>query len=165
MQGHSTIAECPRDHDQVAWLRAITADGLMRREDKGEAISQYEDLVDADNPVVLNNLAWLYMERGDKRALDTARKAYELAPNNSDIADTLGWILIQEGMPGEALEFIRRSVQINPGNATVQYHLGIAYKETGDSRAAMAAFEDAIELGDFPEREAANEALAELSGD
>jgi Flp pilus assembly protein TadD len=140
----------------------LLADSLMRKRDKTDAIRSYEGLIDSDNPVVLNNLAWLYMERGDKRALEMARRALELAPNSSDIVDTLGWILLQNGETGKAVEHLMRSVQLNPGNASVQYHLGVAHRDDGDRVAARQSLEEALDIGNLPELESARSALEQL---
>ena len=140
----------------------LLADGLMRQPDKSDAIRTYERLAASDNPVVLNNLAWLYMERSDDRALAMARRAAELAPASPDIADTLGWILLQQGEAAEALVHLKQSVQLKPSNASVQYHLGVAYQNTGDLDAAHRTLTHAVAMGDFPEIEAARAVLAEL---
>ncbi len=151
-------------HPEDVGVRLLRADALMRVADKSAAIAEYERLVEAENPLALNNLAWLYMERSDARALSTAQKAHELAPDSADIADTLGWILVREGRAEEAIPYLRRSVQLNPRNPTVQYHLGIAYRDTGDRFAAKTAFDAASALGEFPEREETLQALEELAG-
>ena len=151
-------------HPGDVGAQILRADVLMRRADKTAAIQQYEKLLEAENPVVLNNLAWLYMQREDERALATARRAQELAPDNSDIADTLGWIQLQSGQAEEALGYLRQSVRANPKNASVQYHLGLAYRDAGDAAAAVRALRDAIALGEFPELDEAQKALAELAG-
>jgi putative PEP-CTERM system TPR-repeat lipoprotein len=41
----------------------------------------------------LNNLAWVYQKRGDRRARGMAERAYLLLPS-AQTADTLGWILV-----------------------------------------------------------------------
>ena len=144
-------------------VQMLRAEVLMRQTDKTAAVQQYEQLIDTGNPIVLNNLAWLYMERGDERAIVAAERAHDLAPNNSDIADTLGWILLKSGKASESLNYLRQSVQANPDNASVQYHLGMAYRDVGDRNAAEKALRDALGLGKFPEQEDAKKALAELS--
>lgn len=100
----------------------LLAEALMQQ-DGDRAVERYESLADSGNPVVLNNLAWLYMERGDERALDMAQRAAAAAPDNPDVLDTLGWILYQEGQVDQAVTQLRRSVQLNPNNATAQDHL------------------------------------------
>ena len=150
-------------HENDLCARLLLADALMRQPDKSEAIRTYENLVASDNPVVLNNLAWLYMERGDDRALGMARKALELAPNNPEIADTVGWILLQSGDAHEALGQLKQSAQLKPNNPSVQYHLGLAYRDTGDPQAARQSLEKAVAMDEFPELEAAKAALAALT--
>src|SRR5690606_30933177 len=117
----------------------LAADVLMRR-DQDRALRRYEALADTGNPVVLNNLAWLDMEKNDPRAVAVARRAVEAAPNSAEILDTLGWILLkQEKNTAEAVRVLRQSVQIAPDNPSVQYHLGVALREAGDTAGARAA--------------------------
>jgi tetratricopeptide (TPR) repeat protein len=148
-----------KDDPTVALLRA---DALMRKSDHVGAIAQYEALSHLDDPLVLNNLAWLYMEQRDQRAIEVAERAQSHAPENADISDTLGWILVQFGQAERGIRYLRESIQQNPDSATVRYHLGIAYLETGNTPAGRAALEEAINMGPFPEREEALRRLAEV---
>ncbi|MFU8816171.1 MAG: XrtA/PEP-CTERM system TPR-repeat protein PrsT [Pseudomonadales bacterium] len=150
------------DRPEDLGAQLLLADLLMRQ-DQERAIARYEALVETNNPVALNNLAWLYMERKDPRALATARAAVAAAPDNPDILDTLGWILLQEGQKPEAVRLLRRSVQLNPNNPSVHYHLGVALRETGDVRGARDALTRAMELRAFPEQEDARRVLEELA--
>ena len=63
--------------------------------EQDKAKANYEKLLDSmpKNTIVLNNLAWLYHESGDQRAVPMAQKAYELSPDNAAIVDTYGWII------------------------------------------------------------------------
>ena len=149
------------DDDAAKLLRA----NALLRSDRAQAIAQYEAMAASENPVALNNLAWLYMEVGDERAVATAQRALALAPNNADIADTLGWILVQNGQAERAIGLIRRSSEEKPDDATVRYHLGVAYLDAGRTAAGRAALEEAIRLGPFPEREDAERRLSTLSAE
>jgi len=146
-------------------VRLILADALLRSAQPEAAIAEYEGLLETDSPVVLNNLAWLYMEREDPRALEMAQRAADLSPHNADIADTLGWILLQQDHAPEAVAALRRSVQLNPDNATVHYHLALAHRAAGNQRAARESLQQALALGEFPERLQAQQAMADLPGD
>ncbi|HEX7035201.1 MAG TPA: XrtA/PEP-CTERM system TPR-repeat protein PrsT [Pseudomonadales bacterium] len=149
-------------HPSDLGAQLLAADALMRR-DKDRALARYEGLADTGNPVVLNNLAWLYMEKNDPRAASVARRAVEAAPNSAEILDTFGWILLkQEKNAAEAVRVLRQSVQLAPDNPSVQYHLGIALREAGDSAGARAALERALEKDGFPEADEARAALAAL---
>jgi Flp pilus assembly protein TadD len=87
----------------------------------------------------------------------------DAAPNNADILDTLGWVLLkQDGASEEAVTVLRRSVQLNPGNPSIQYHLGIALRDTGDVAGAREALGKALESETFPEASDARAALAAL---
>lgn len=151
-------------HPEDVDAKLLRANALLRS-DRNRAIAQYEAMADSDNPVALNNLAWLYMESGDGRAVATAERALALAPDNADVADTLGWILVQHGQSERAISLIRRSSEQKPGDATVRYHLGVAYLDAGRTAAGRAALEEAIRLGPFPEREEAERRLTALGAE
>ena len=147
----------PKDED----AKLLKANALLKL-DRQRAIAQYETMADSGNPIVLNNLAWLYMEIGDERAIATAEQALALAPDNADIADTLGWILVQSGEADRAIGLIRRSIEQKPEDPTVRYHLAVAYLSAGRTAEGRAALEEAIRLGPFPERADAERRLLAL---
>lgn len=112
-----------------------------------------------------NNLAYSYSERGgDKeRALQLARTAKEVAPDDPHISDTLGWILYKRGIYQQALGLLRESAAKLPENPEVQYHLGMAAYKAGDKEAARKALTRALASPtSFSGRDAAREALAAL---
>lgn len=152
------LANDPEDLG-VGMLRAAA---LSRQGDTEATIAQYEALQSSGDPVVLNNLAWLYMERGDRRAIATAERAHALAPQDPDIADTIGWVLVQFGQPTKAISLIRTSVEARPADPTFRYHLGVAYLESGELNAGRNALEEAMRLGPFPERQDAERRLQSL---
>ena len=152
------------DNKEDMGAELLLADALLRSQETDKALSRYESLVETNNPVVLNNLAWLYMERGDVRAVEMARRAVLAAPDDPDVLDTLGWILLRQGEVDEALRLLRRSLQLKPGNPSVEYHLGIALRESGDLQQARSALERALEAGNFPEIQDAMQALRALPG-
>ena len=103
------------------------------------------------------------MTEGNPKSLEYARKAAKAAPNNPDIEDTLGWILVGEGKLDEGLKYLRSSAKARPANAAVQYHLGVAYQKNGDVENAKKALQKAVELGNFNELDEAKKALELLS--
>jgi cellulose synthase operon protein C len=113
----------------------------------------------------LNNLAWLYMERDDPRALELARRAAEAAPDNPDILDTLGWILFREGRVDEAVTHLRRSVELNPANPIVHHHLGTALARMGDRTGARRALAIAAAADGYADAHRAARELEALGGD
>jgi cellulose synthase operon protein C len=114
-------------------VRAILAEAFSRGGTPDKAVQHYEAIV-AKQPrdaVALNNLAWLYYERGDRRALETARRAVALAPDSPAVADTLGWILVQSGALAEGLPQLARASEKDPRNGDMQYHYAAALAKAG----------------------------------
>lgn len=108
--------------------RLRLASVYQKLEQNQKAIDLYEQLtVEApDNPVVLNNLAWLYWLKQDRRSLTYAEKASALAPDKPEIADTLGWIMLHMGDQEKALGIIRDAATKAPTHPEIRYHLAVA---------------------------------------
>lgn len=132
-----------------AQARFSLANWYIERQRYDAAITHYQalvDLTDGENAVVYNNLAWLYQQTGDERALEAALHAYELAPNSADILDTLGWIHYGLGEYEEARRKLSQAVETAPDNAQIRYHLGAALIATGDSEAGRRAIREALDM-------------------
>lgn len=88
-----------------------------------------------DNPITMNNLAFMYINDMDQpdRAVPIAAKAAQKAPNNGDVLDTYGWALAKTGAYAEAEKQLTRAVQLSaaPSSAAVaRYHLGWVCEQT-----------------------------------
>jgi len=150
---HSARAEEPL----ITWLavhpadnsvRKILAAALQSNNDPKGAIAQYERIVGsgfAPDPVTLNNLAWLYQQAGDQRALDTARRAYGMAPDTPEIADTYGWILTQAGGAQDAVPILEKAAARARDRSEIQYHLAAAYVRTEQRDKARVLLEQALQ--------------------
>jgi putative PEP-CTERM system TPR-repeat lipoprotein len=102
------------------------------------AIEQFEVVLKSspDSPVVLNNLAWAYLELKDPRALPTAERALKLAPDSPSVMDTLGWMLVEQGNVGRGLPLLQKAVALQPEAPELRYHLAFALNQSGDKKAA-----------------------------
>ena len=148
--------------------RLTLADAFLFDARFDEAKGHYERLHEANeiNPVVLNNLAWLYDEAGDPRAKAFAEKALELAPGSAPIMDTLGWILVRQGEVERALPLLQEATEKLPGNAEMIYHLAVALHENGETAKARSHLENLVKLkiyGDFPAADDARALLERIS--
>jgi tetratricopeptide (TPR) repeat protein len=133
--------------------------------DQARAAARYESVlaVQPRHPAALNNLAWLYSEKGDPRALDLAQRAYDIAPNNPSIADTLGWLHVQRGAAATGLPLLDQAARGAPQQAEIRYHYAVALAETGDrARAADVLAETLGGNAAFPARAEAEQRLAQL---
>lgn len=122
--------------DPVA--RGLLAEHYLSVDDRQAAIGEYEKLIALapNNPLFLNNLAWLYGEIGDDRAVALARRAHEQAPENPSIADTYGWILHRNGDHVGALELLAKAVAGAPQASDMRYRYAVVLAETGDESGA-----------------------------
>src|SRR5690606_31714115 len=106
-------AALEEDPDDLV-VRVLAADHYLSSGNHAAAIAHYETIQARlpDNPVMLNNLAWLYSRTGDSRALATAERALELAPESPQVMDTLGWILHEQGDDARAVELVGKAREL-----------------------------------------------------
>ena len=120
----------------------------------------------AQNPadvIALNNLAWAMSRGGDPRAAAYAERAYKLAPQSAQVNDTLGWILVHRGQGGAALGYLRRAVQLDPGDSQLQYHYAYGLAQSGQAVRARTILQHILASPrPFHARAAAQRLLATL---
>lgn len=102
--------------------------------------------IEPDNPMALNNLAFVMAEEGVglDEALTMAQKAKQKLPANPEVSDTLGWIYIKKNLSDNAISIFRELVDKHPDRATYQYHLAMAYFQKGDKIAAKKLLQAAL---------------------
>lgn len=135
-------------------LRGYLADHYLKAGQNQAAISQYQAIVQTapDNVLALNNLAWLYQQEKDPRALATAERAYKLSPEAPSIADTLGWIQVQQGDAKRGLALLQQAYAKTPQHPGIHYHLAAALAKTGERARARTELDRLLARGTpFPE--------------
>ena len=116
-----------------------------------------------NDPVVLNNLAWIYHEKGDERALGMATKAYAADKNSAQVLDTLGWISLTSANPQDGLDYLRLASAMAPRSTQIRYHLAVALAKNGRAQEAKTVLNDMLSgNGAFPELADARKLLATL---
>jgi len=135
--------------------------------DIGAAQSTYEDLLGV-NPrfaPAANNLAYIYQNQEGmlEKAFELAEIARAEAPDNPDIADTLGWILYKRGTYERALGLVKEAATARPENAEIHFHVGFVHYRLGQFQDTAEAFSTALELDpNFALAEEAQTILLEL---
>lgn len=129
------------------------------------AIEHFRKVIEAEpkNVVALNNLAYLLANHASRseEALKYAQTAKELAPNDVNVAGTIGWVFYQRGLYVRAVQQLQEAVNregrgTNDGTAVRQYHLAMAYMKIGDDAQAAKTLSAALKLNpNLPEAEAA----------
>lgn len=152
---------------QTPNARYLLAEHYQRQGRRADAIAQYEATLRTGSHVIgLNNLAVLYQEAKDPRAVATARKAYDLEPENPAVADTYGWILIEEGKSDEGLRLLEAALRAAPANPDIRYHHAAALARAGRSDEAIQALRKLLDSApEFPSRADAGALLQSLTGD
>ena len=109
---------------------ALKGSILQRMGDVKAAQEQYEKALrhQERQPLALNNLAMIYADQVDSapKALELAIQAYTLDSNNATVLDTLGYALIKNGRPKEALAALERANKMKSGNPEIVKHLEMA---------------------------------------
>ena len=128
--------------------RRVLASAYARSGRTQLAILEYEKLMAAEplDAGLANNLAALYFKAEDERGLVLARRAYEMAPDNPAVADTLGWILINSGEVEEGLVYLREAHSRASNQPEVRYHLAVALNGLGRTREARGHLQSALGL-------------------
>ncbi|RFC33429.1 MAG: putative PEP-CTERM system TPR-repeat lipoprotein [Candidatus Nitrotoga sp. SPKER] len=137
---------------------------LANKQNKA-AIEQYQAVLkqNSKNIPALNNLAWLYQQEKDPRALEYAEKANQLAPDNPAILDTLGWMLIEQGNATRGLPLLQKAVSVAPEAVDIRYHLVQGLVKSGDKAKARKELEQILATGKiFPQLEEAKALLKKL---
>ncbi|WP_078118340.1 XrtA/PEP-CTERM system TPR-repeat protein PrsT [Thiosocius teredinicola] len=159
------LSDWNAQHPGVAAVVRVLARHQMLRGDQKAALALHEELVDLtpDDPIAWSSLADALSTYDTERALKAATKAYELAPDNPAVLDTLGWTLTQLGELERGLAHLRDALARNGRSPTIRYHLAVALQEYGNASAARREYENALRMSDdFPERAEAEARLNAL---
>jgi len=130
------------------------------------AIAAYRQAIarDAGYAIALNNLAYLlgkYPARLDE-AVALAERAYRAAPRSAAVADTLGWLLSQNGALERAETLLGQAAGGAPDNPEIRYHLGLVYAKRGKKEEARREIERALEAPNFAGAEEARRTLESI---
>ncbi len=162
--------------DQLDELISINSSDVEAYGMKGLVYQNQGNIVEAKanftqalaiNPVhavAANNLAYILAEEGEDltEALDWARVSRRTEPDDPNYADTLGWIYYKLGNYRLAIDQLEFAVSERPEDGIFQYHLGLAYVETGQLSEARIALERAVGTDDFDDKELAEAVLEEI---
>ncbi|MGQ0428424.1 MAG: XrtA/PEP-CTERM system TPR-repeat protein PrsT [Gammaproteobacteria bacterium] len=155
------------DHNpRSAGARYLLAERHHRVGRRAEAIAEYERVLQSGpHAFALNNLALLYQESGDRRVVATARRAFEMSPANPAIADTYGWILVQQGQTTEGLRVLAAAMEGAPSHPDIRYHHAAAQARVGHENEAAVNLRALLESApEFESRREAERLLAALDG-
>lgn len=127
-----------------------------------EAIEQLKKAValDGKDALAFNSLAYLLAEgKKPDEAMKYAQKAWELAPDNPAVEDTLGWTYYQQGLYPLAVVQLE-AANAKAGTAVRKYHLAMAYLKAGKPDRGRQTLDTALKMDPkLPEAQAARQAF------
>ena len=152
-----------RRHASLFFARGAAYERLG---DEAKSIADLQQALklDPDNAVVLNYLAYMWVEKGEKldQAYDYIKRALKLRPDDGAIVDSLGWLFYQQGRYDLAAKYLEKAVSMLPEDSTINAHLGDTYAKLSRLGEARTQWQRALDLG--PESAADATALKEKLG-
>lgn len=150
-----------KEHPRDVGFRTYLGDRALGQLDYAGAEAQYRAVVDLepDNPIGLNNLAWVTNRLKKPGALPMAEKANALLPNHPAFLDTLATILADNGQAAKAAAIEKQAVALAPDHPPFRLNLARIYVLTGEKSLAKTELDRLAALGDAFARQAEVDAL------
>jgi tetratricopeptide (TPR) repeat protein len=179
-QAAGRLAEVRRSFEQAEAMgvlhsgaRALLARFALADGDTARARDLLEQVL-RDRPRMREarrDLALVLAERGEDldRALELARQAEASDDPRPDTVDAVGYVNLRAGHGAAALASFQRALDLarersDGREATYHYHAGLALRDLGREAQAIAAFEQALGRGAFPEADSARRELEAARG-
>ncbi len=156
-------AENPTDYE----TRFLITSVAINEGKLAEAITETEALVAAQpgNPIVLNNLAWLYGQTNNPRAFDIGQQALDIVPDSPLVLDNLGWLEVEKRDLKRGLALLEKAHANDKANPLFAYHYAVALNRNGDKAKAKTVLEEVLKAKRaFSARAQAEALLKELGG-
>ncbi len=160
-----------KDNPREVRFYVLSGELYESKQDWDHAKGMYQQAlsIQPDHPLASNNLAYVILEQGGNVdvALAMAQTARRRMPDWPNAADTLGWAYFQKGIYQSAISQFQEALRLTekrgaPDDATIHYHLGLAYEKSNQNALARQQLEKALKLS--PNNQDAKKALAELRG-
>lgn len=119
---------------------------------------------DPEDPLALNNLAYMYIENDTKfdKAMKMVRQALIYDPENGAYLDTLGWAYFKQGKYKDARKQIEKALKwADPEDKGIIFeHYGDVLLKLDEKEKAREAYQSAIEYGEDESR--INEKISDI---
>lgn len=132
-------------NSELLYSRAMLAE-KMDRLDILEADLRRIIEREPENAQALNALGYTLADRTDRyeEAYDLIKKALELSPGDYYILDSMGWVLYRQGKLDEAVEYLRRALELRD-DPEIAAHLGEVLWVKGDKESAREVWDTALQ--------------------
>lgn len=123
----------------------MTADKLEKRELFESYIRQVIEIAPG-TAHAYNALGYSFLERNVRIAegMKLVEKAFELAPDDAAIIDSVGWGYFRLGELEKSVTFLQRAFSLNP-DPEIAAHLGEALEKTGRREESLKLLQEALQ--------------------
>jgi predicted Zn-dependent protease len=156
------------DSEELHMLLALAFSAKNQTE---QAITAYDAALRLNprNVLAANNLAVLLVDsKGDPQSLQKAfalSRGFEKEAPHPLFLDTLGWVRFKMGQQEEALRLMKDAVAKSPEIPTLNYHLGMAFYQSGKTAEARTYLSKAVKSAEeFQGRQEAEQLLSQMRG-
>jgi putative PEP-CTERM system TPR-repeat lipoprotein len=158
------IADWRKTHPDDPFTGLYVAERNITAKQYKEAATQLEAVLKKlpNNVAALNNLAWVYQQNKDARAVPTAEQALKLAGDNAMVMDTLGYMLVEQGKVERGVELLRKASGLAPAAGDIRYHLAVGLNKAGDKAQARKELQAALAGNKFAQADDARALLKTL---
>jgi putative PEP-CTERM system TPR-repeat lipoprotein len=157
------------DNPKDIFAEIALAESYVYQDKLTESLDFYHILIEKYQrmPILLNNAANIALRLGNISLADNfASEAYEKAPQEPSIIDTLAWIKSLQAERKEAITLFRQALLLDFDNAEVKYHLAVTLKEEDRDREAYKLLTEAVKAEqDFTDKSKAKQLLAKWKND
>ncbi|WP_432377821.1 tetratricopeptide repeat protein [Duganella sp. P38] len=162
-EARALVRQWLKEHAGDITTRTYFASSLLAQKEYVLATAQFEEVLrqSPKQVIALNNLAWLYQQQRDPRALPYAEQAHQLAPKSATVTDTLGWVLAEQGQLERAVPLLKQASAQLPANNEVRYHYGVALARSGDKPGAREQLAPLLAERNFDRHDAVKALLAQ----
>jgi len=171
-QAIATYQQSIKDNPRQANLWIVLGELYESKQDWTNAAGAYQKALEVapGNPLASNDLAYVMLQSGGNvdMALSLAQTARRGMPDSPNAADTLGWVYYSKGAYQSAVDLFQEALKLDekknvPDNATIHYHLGLAYQKTSKPDLARQQFERVLKINpNYSEAENVRKQLAQL---
>lgn len=140
------------DNQDLLYQTAMAADKLDKTELFEQMIRKLMKIA-PDNAHAYNALGYSLLDRKVRipEAMKLVEKAYQLAPDDAAIIDSMGWGEYLSGNLDKSVGFLRRAFTVNP-DPEIAAHLGEVLWQQGDKEGARKVWTDSAKAN--PDNEA-----------
>ncbi len=154
-QALATYQQSIKDHPREISFYLLAGMLYESQHQYDQAKNMYQTAlnIQPENPLASNNLAYIMLQQGGNVdvALAMAQTARRGMPDSPAAADTLGYAYFQKGVFQSAIDMFQESLRLSQKNgaaddATVHYHLALAYEKTKQAASARQQLEHVLKI-------------------